>query len=126
MGVNQSTGFFETVKFKAEQFFYQSNLNSSDFIRLISSFGIGFVIGLIVKRYCKYIIMFAIFSALLLSVLHYFDLILINQVKAKMLLGFQGTETCDVILQHVLFQAKAHFLEFGIMLLGCLLGFKVG
>ncbi len=122
----KANSFIEQIKTKIEQFFANLQLTSHDLIRYVSCFGIGFVSGLVIKRYGKYLIIVMIGIILLLSVLSYFDFIIVNQVKIKTMLGFQASATFDSMVHGLLSQAKTNFLEFGIMLLGCLLGFKFG
>lgn len=114
------------AKLSVENFWSKLNITSSDIIQFVSCFGIGFLIGLFLKRYVKYFVMFLICAALLLAVLQYFNIISINLEQIKILLGFSQTATFESIMQAVLIGIREHAIAVGCGILGCLLGFKVG
>lgn len=118
--------FVSGIKQNIENFLSKSNITSSDIIRLVSCFGIGFLLGLFLKRYVKYFVIFLIAAVLLLSVLHYFNFIVIQYAYIKNILGFSETETFDAMMSHMLTAMRIHVIEIGCVILGCLLGFKVG
>ena len=124
--IKRPMGFVETVRMRVEEFFVNMNITSSDVIRFASCFAVGFIVGLILKRYAKYIIMFITVSVLFLAILHYAEFIMINHDRIKSLLGLQGTETFDSIVNLLLAFVRLHIVEIGSGILGCLLGFKVG
>lgn len=126
MEVQKSESFVDQIQNQINQFFANMQITSSDVIEWASCFGLGFAAGLVLKRYGKYIIATALALTLFLAVLSYADFILINQAKLKFMLGFPVTETFTSIVNKLLLQAKMHFLQIGIILLGCLLGFKFG
>lgn len=115
-----------SAKLNIENFWSKLNITSSDIIQFVSCFGIGFLIGLFLKRYVKYFIMFLICAVLLLAVLQYFNIIKINHEQIKILLGFSQTATFESIMQTVLIGIRVHAISVGCGILGCLLGFKVG
>lgn len=126
MFTQKSESFVDSVKRSVESFFSSIQISSADVIRFVSCFGIGFVVGLFAKKYGKYVISALLFITLVLATLQYFDLIMINQVNVKTMLGFQPTQNFDTIVSHLLAQAKIYVLEIGTTLLGFLLGFKFG
>lgn len=125
-GMKRPMGFVETVQFRVKEFIANMNITSSDVIKIASCFGIGFITGLILKRYLKYIVTFILLAVLFVAILQYFELIVINQGKVKSLLGLQIHETYDSLMNLFLAFFKKHLIEFGSGMLGCLLGFKVG
>ena len=115
-----------SVKQSVENFWSKLNITSSDIIRFVSCFGIGFLLGLFLKRYVKYFVIFVLCAILLLAVLQYFGIVTINQEQIKALLGFSQTATCESIVQTILVGMRVHAISVGCGILGCLLGFKVG
>lgn len=115
-----------SAKLNVENFWSKLNITSSDVIRFVSCFGIGFLIGLFFRRYVKYLVMFLICAVLLLAVLQYFNIISINHEQIKTLLGFSQTATFESIAQTVLHKIRERAISVGCGVLGCLLGFKVG
>lgn len=122
----QSESFVTKIKNKIESFFTNLDLDSSDVIRLVSCFGIGFLCGLLLKRYVKYFVLFVVFSTLLLATLHYFDFISIHQGQIKTVLGFSELESFDAIMTSIMTSIRIYAIELGTGVLGCLFGFKVG
>ena len=114
------------VKQSVENFWSKLNITSSDIVRYVSCFGIGFLIGLFLKRYVKYFVMFLLCTILLLTVLQYFNIISINHEQIKALLGFSQKATFESIIQAGLVGIRVHAIAIGCGILGCLLGFKVG
>lgn len=118
--------FVHGVKQSIENFLAKLNMTSSDIIRYVSCFGIGFLVGLFLKRYVKYFIAFVLCATLLLAVLQYFNFIVINHEYIKEILGFSQGETFDMMMSSILVSMRIHAVDIGCVILGCLLGFKVG
>lgn len=121
-----SENFLTHFWHKIELFFINLDLDSVDVIYLVSYFGIGFLCGLLLKHYVKYFILFLVFAILLLSTLHYFEFIVINEAHVKAVLGFSETETFNTIIASFMIIIRTYVIEVGVVVLGCLLGFKVG
>lgn len=102
------------------------NLKSSDFIRLASSFGIGFLFGLIVKRWCRYIIVAFIFAIILLAILQNCAIITINITTIQKITGLQGVTNLSNLFFALVDESKKHALAFGCSGVGFFLGFKTG
>jgi len=126
MELNNLKKLISNVKLSVENFWSKLNITSSDIIRFVSCFGIGFLIGLFLKRYIKYFILFLLCAVLLLAVLQYFNIININYEQIKLLLGFSKTATIESIIQTVLVDIREHSIAIACGILGCLLGFKLG
>ena len=116
----------DSIKQSVENFWSKLNITSSDIIQFVSCFGIGFLVGLFLKRYVKYFVIFVLLAVLLLAVLQHFTIVTINQGQIKALLGFSQTATFESIMQIVLVEIRKHAILIGCGMLGCLLGFKVG
>ena len=113
-------------KTQLERWLHDLNLKSSDFIRLASVFGVGFLCGLLVRRYAKYIVLIGISLVMLLALLQGFAFITINIAKIQRITGLQDiTNLGNVFL--VLGQAtKKYALELSCSSVGFILGLKTG
>ena len=114
------------VKQNLENFWLKLNITTFDIVTFVSCFGIGFLLGLFLKRYVKYLILLIIFAVLLLVILQYFNIVYINNEQIKTLCGFSQTTTCDDIIQKILIFFRINIISVVCAILGCLLGFQVG
>ena len=122
MEVTKPEGFYQIVKGYFEDFWTRVNISSRDIITYVSCFGAGFLLGVAIKRYGKWIVTIAVASILALLILEYFNLITIHQEKIKTFLALHNIESLDAIFLKV----KEYAIELVIILLGTLLGFKLG
>ncbi|AXK60958.1 hypothetical protein [Candidatus Chromulinivorax destructor] len=113
-------------KNQLEIWLHDLNLKSSDFIRLACSFGIGFLFGLIVKRWCKYIVLITIFTIILLAVLQNCAIITINITTIQKITGLQGVTNLSNLFFALVQESKKHVLIFSCSGVGFFLGFKTG
>ena len=126
MEVSGLKKLISSVKQSIENFWSKLNITSSDIIRYVSCFGIGFLVGLFLKRYVKYFVALVLFDILLLAILQYFNIVVINWEHIKAVCGFSETATFEAIMQKLLIDIRIHAISVGCAILGCLLGFKVG
>ena len=113
-------------KTQLESWLQSLNLKSSDFIRLASAFGIGFLCGLLVKRCCKYIVFIGISLAVLLAVLQNCAIITINVATIQRITGLQDITNLSNIFFVLTQESKKHALELSCSGVGFFLGFKTG
>ena len=113
-------------KSQLEIWFTNLHLNSLDFIRFASFFGVGFLGGLFFKRWSKYIILVAMSLFIFLAILQGFSIITINFVIIARLTGLQNItniQTMCVALMHI---AQKYTWELGCSGIGFIIGFKTG
>ncbi|MFA5998806.1 MAG: FUN14 domain-containing protein [Candidatus Babeliales bacterium] len=122
MEVSKPEGFYQIVKSYFEDFWTRINISSRDIITYVSCFGAGFLLGVIIKRYGKWIVTIVVASILVLLILDYFEFITIHQEKVKAFLVLYNIQDFD----SVMIKMKEYAIELGIILLGILLGFKLG
>jgi hypothetical protein len=120
--VSKPEGFYQIVKSYFEDFWTRINISSRDIITYVSCFGAGFLLGVIIKRYGKWIVTIVVASILVLLILDYFEFITIHQEKVKAFLVLYNIQDFD----SVMIKMKEYAIELGIILLGILLGFKLG
>jgi len=102
------------------------NLQSSDFICFATAFGVGFLCGLFVRRYFKYIVFLGVSLIILLAVLQSFAMITINVAKIQQITGLQDVTNMNNILLIVTQEIKKHALKLSCSGVGFILGLKIG
>lgn len=117
--------FFEK-KSQLELWLASLNINSLDVIRYASFFGVGFLSGLLCKRWSKYIILIALSIVMTLAVLQGFSIITINFRTIARLTGFSNITNFQSIVVVGLDLAKKYTWEFGGGAVGFIFGFKTG
>lgn len=117
---------FWNLKLQVETWFAQMNFESSDIIRLVSCFGFGFLLGLVLRRSFKYLILTIVFAVLFLALLQYFDFITINVVKVRQATGTEEIQTADAAFSLVTQLLKTYALETTSGGIGFFLGLKTG
>ncbi|MCX5924194.1 MAG: hypothetical protein NTZ68_02105 [Candidatus Dependentiae bacterium] len=122
MEVAKPEGFYQIVKGYFEDFWTRINISSRDIITYVSCFGAGFLLGVVVKRYGKWIVTITVASILVLLTLDYFQFITIHQEKIKAFLVLYNIQDFDSIM----IKMKEYGVELVVILLGMLLGFKLG
>ena len=117
---------FLNKKSDLELWFSQLQLSSLDFIRYASFFCIGFIAGLIFKKWSKYIVFVAVIVSIALAILHGFSFITINFGVIQKTTGFQNINTfsdfCIVAYERV----QKYSWELCCSGLGFIVGFKTG
>src|SRR3989339_563427 len=88
---------FWDKKSQLELWFDNLQFSSLDFIRFASFFGIGFLLGLLFKRWSKYIILTFVSLTIVLAVLHGFSIISINFTTIQRLTGLQSITNMQTI-----------------------------
>lgn len=122
MATERVETFYQIVHTYFEKFFEKLNISSRDVIIYVSCFGVGFLVGVLFKRYGKWIISISAAVVLALALLQYFDFITIHQDNIRLVLGLDDTQGFDVLVE----RSKEYLIELGVVLVGLLLGFKLG
>ncbi len=104
------SSWFSIVRSKLESWYSALNLNFNTIVQLTLYCVLGFMIGFLSKRYCKFLIFFLIFSTLLLWGLHRLDVISFDIIKLKSLLGILPTDTFDSTMRTWFEWIKVHML----------------
>lgn len=113
-------------KSQLEIWFANLHLNSLDFIRFASFFGIGFLGGLFFKRWSKYIILVGMSLAIFLAVLQGFSIITINFVTIARLTGLQNITNIQTMVISLVQVAQKYAWELSCSGIGFIIGFKTG
>jgi uncharacterized membrane protein (Fun14 family) len=106
--------------------FHNLNISSLDIVRCASYFGIGFIAGILCKRWSKYIILLSIFLAIMLALLHSLLIIKINFVKIQHLMGFENIKNIHALFIYVTNMLQKNAGEVSCSGIGFIIGFKTG
>lgn len=115
---------FWDKKSQLELWFQNLHFSSLDFIRCASFFGVGFLCGLLFKRWSKYIILVAMSLAIVLAVLQGFSIISINFTTIQRLTGLQSITNMQTIFLAMVQIAQKYTWELGCSGIGFIIGFK--
>lgn len=126
METQQSVGFYQIVQQRVDGYLQHVNLSSRDVIRYVTVFGIGFLLGVLLKRYGMIIISWLIGIVLLISVLHYLDLIVIQRVNMKLFLHIEHVHSLDDLVVEIKTQIQHYWIESIVCTVAIILGFKLG
>jgi len=118
--------FYWDKKSQLEIWFHNLHFSSLDVIRFASFFGVGFLAGLLFKRWSKYIILITVSIAILLAVLQGFSIITINFTTISRLTGLHKITNIQTMLIAFFQKAKEYIIELSCSGIGFIVGFKTG
>jgi len=124
--IEKMKSLFWTKKTELQIWFDSLQLSSLDFIRYASSFGVGFLIGLLFKRWSKYIVLVSIALMFALAILQGFSIITINMNVISRMIGMQGATTIQNCFLIMVCAIKKYALELSCCSIGFIIGFKTG
>lgn len=117
--------FFEK-KSQLELWISSLHISSLDVIRYTSFFGVGFLSGLLFKRWGKYIIFILLSVVLILAMLESFSLITINFRAIQRLTGFSNITDLQSMCLVTIGITKKYTWELSCSGIGFIFGFKTG
>ena len=124
--INSSNSYLKSVFSFFEKFNQDFDHSAYRFLEIASYLGIGFFIGLLIKKYFDYFVI-ALLAILLSCVLaNGQDLITINWSKIQMVTGVSGNETIYVLVSHLTNYFKNNMATSISLMLGFVIGYKVG
>jgi len=124
--MEEKSTFFDQIKEWINQVFNGKWLSSINVIRLSIVFGVAFLIGLLVKKSFKYLVLYSLCLIIGLSAMHYFNIIQVDIIKIKSIIGLADINDWTQFTQYVAKQLQAHAVEVVASSIGLVLGFKVG
>jgi len=126
METQAPVGLFGQVQQYIDSLFSALHISARDVITYVTCFGIGFFVGIAFKRYGKWMIAILLGAIVIIALLHYFELVMVHQVKIRSLLGLQDTHTFEGILTLVQEKFVKFWIEIVLVLIGSIVGFKLG
>lgn len=126
METQQQVSFYQVMQQKVDGYLQHINLTSKEVIQYVTIFGIGFLIGLVLKRYGPMIVSSIIGVIFLIAVLNYFDFITLNTLNIKIFLNMQHVHSFDDFFMEIKSRISKNLIECLIALCSIILGFKLG
>jgi len=126
METQQPIGFYQVMQQHVDGYLHHINLTSRDVIRYVSVFGLGFLCGVLLKRYGAQIVSWIIGVVLLLAILNYFDLVIIQKANIKELLHLEHIHCLDDMIIEIKTQIHQYVIESCVFVVAVILGFKLG
>lgn len=122
----QSPNWWESLK---EAFLRETkkfDLSVHNLVEIFAYAAVGFITGFLLKKYGRFLILFFLIAVLSLWGLNYLNIITIDIVKIKTLLGISEFSTVDSIWKTYSFWVKEHIIATITILIGFLIGYHVG
>ncbi len=116
--------FFERVKSTVQGWF--QDLSVSRIVELLAYFGIGFFLGFLLKRYCRYVLIAFVALIVAAIVLQSFGFIAINWKSVQSFFGIYPHDTIGSISTSLITWIKEHILVVISSILGFIIGYTVG
>lgn len=117
-------GWLEDMKSKIKMYEWFSTL---DFSWATLGYGflycfIGFLTGLIINKFTKNVIAIVLLTLLIFCIFHYFDVVVVDVVKVKTLIGLKPNDTFESFIATLYYWIKAHKF----FTIASLIGFVIG
>jgi len=121
-----SMNFYQVVLKNIDEYLNYINLTSRDVIRYITFFGIGFIVGSVLKKYETWIISVLLAIILFLTILQYFDFIIINKNNVKVVLHLEEVHSFNDFVYMVQAKIYEYWIEVIVFVIASIIGFKLG
>ena len=126
----QQSGFVDRMAsvVNLDWLFGKVHMTTAMAIEMLLYFGAGFFFGLLVKRYARYVVSFAIICVLVSVGFQYMGLLTftIHWPRVKELTGIAPADTIGSLATAYMAWLKGHLRQVVSALVGFLLGFKIG
>lgn len=126
METQRPPGIMAVMQQHLDALFSSMNISARDVITYVSCFGFGFLAGVMLKRYGKWIISMLLVAVLAITVLHYLELITVHKANIKEVLGLQQIHTLDELVQLVQVKLQDFWIEVSLSIVAIVIGFKLG
>jgi uncharacterized membrane protein (Fun14 family) len=126
MQTQEQVGFYQVIQQRVDGYLKHINLTSREVIEYVTIFGLGFLIGILLKRYGTIIVSAIIGVVFFITLLNYFDFITINTSNIKIFLNMQQVHSFDDFFVEIKLRIGNRLIECLIALCSIVLGFKLG
>ena len=126
MQTQEQVGFYQVIQQRVDGYLKHINLTSKEVIQYVTIFGLGFLIGILLKRYGTIIVSAIIGVVLFVTLLSYFDFIVINTANIKIFFNIQQVHSFDDFFVEIKSRMSEYLIESLIALCSIILGFKLG
>lgn len=126
MQTQEQVGFYQVIQQRVDGYLKHINLTSKEVIQYVTIFGLGFLVGILLKRYGTIIVSAIIGVVFFVTVLNYFDFIVINTANIKIFFNMQQVHSFDDFFIEIKSRMSEYLIESLIALCSIILGFKLG
>lgn len=126
METMQPISFYQVAQQHIDGYLQHVNLTSRDIICYISVFGIGFLVGMLLKRYGAQLVTWVVGVLFLLALLNYCDLVIIQVANIKTLLHLEHIHNLDDMVVYSKTLLHQYFIESVVSVVAVMLGCKLG
>ncbi len=124
----QIQGWWDTLRetFSFEQLKERFNLSFNTLVEIVAYLGIGFIGGFLIKKYGRYVVCVVLVTGVCIWGLVYLKIITVDWVEAKAVLGISQTQTVESLWNIYSIWIKEHILAAASIILGFVIGYRVG
>ncbi|MBP9764968.1 hypothetical protein KBD08_01395 [Candidatus Babeliales bacterium] len=122
----QALSLYQVVQQHVDQSLQYINISSRDVIRYVSIVGLGFLFGIFFRRYGTLIVSWLLGIILILSILNYFDLVVIQNANIKIALHMEHVHSLDDLILEMKNQVSMHWIDCSLAVVSIIVGFKLG
>ncbi len=126
MQTQQSVSFYQIIQQKVDGYLQHVNLSSREVIQYVTIFGLGFLVGMLFKRYGTIIISSLIGIILVFSILSYLDFISVQTMNIKAFVHLEHVHGLDDLAIEIKNQLSKHMVESILAIVAIIIGFKLG
>ena len=126
METQESLGFFGKIQQWIDSVFASLHISARDIIFYVTSFGVGFLLGLGFKRYGKWIVAIMLGAMIIIAMLHYFEFITIHQAKIRCILGLSDIHSLGDMISLIQEKLQKFSIEIILFVIALIVGFKLG
>ena len=126
MDTQNSISFYQVIQQRVDGYLRHINLTSREVIQYVTIFGLGFLVGMLFKRYGTIIVSSLIGIILVFSVLSYMNFISVQIMNIKSFLHLEHVHGLDDLLMEFKNQISKHIIESIVAIISIIIGFKLG
>ncbi len=126
MQTQQPISFYQVIQQRVDNYLKHVNLTSKEVIQYVTISGLGFLLGILLKRYGTIIVSLIIGAIFFIVLLQYFDFIIIKSANIKIFFNMQHVNSLDDFFIELKSLISIHFVECLIAVCSIILGFKLG
>ncbi len=119
-------GWLDTIKDKFQETFQQFDFSREKVIEYGVGLGSGIFVGFLFKRYGKQTFFTLLVLGGVLLGLNYYELISIDWIKVKELIGLAPADNVEGFIKDFLTWATAHIISVVVSVIGFIIGYKIG
>lgn len=120
------TGLFKQFSTSWQKLNSDLDASAYKFVEISSYLGVGFFSGLLIKKYFHYLLIVALSVGLTIMLAEEYGLVIVNWNKIQLVTGITANDTIVTISEHFVHCFKNNMVTSVSLLLGFIIGYKVG